>query len=61
MWDMLQEYYFQQSNDNCAYYKARLTNRKRGSRAISEYLQEAKSLSDAFAAIVDPIPKKEPI
>lgn len=41
IWNMLQEYYSQQSNANCAYYNTKLTNLKHGSHSISEYLQEA--------------------
>src|SRR4051812_27383802 len=55
MWSILDEYFSQQSNANRAYYKTKLANLKRGSRFVSEYLSEAKSLSDALAAIGDPV------
>src|SRR3954464_612999 len=59
IWSIIKEYHSQQSTANCSYYKTKLTNLKRGSRTISEYLQEAKSLSDALAAIGEPIPNKD--
>lgn len=59
MRDMLQEYFFRQSNANCTYYKTKLANFKSGSRSTSEYLQEAKFLLDALANIGDHIPDKD--
>src|SRR3954470_18336538 len=59
MWSILDEYFSQHSNANRADYKTKLANLKRGSRSVSEYLSEAKSLSDALAAIGDPVPDEE--
>lgn len=44
---------------NCACYKTKLINLKCGSRSVSEYLQEDKPLSDALAAIDEPVPNKD--
>ena len=59
IWSVIQEHFSQKSVANSSLYRKRLTSLVRGTRPISEYLQEAKSIADALAAIGEPVSKKD--
>ncbi|GMY34507.1 Far-red impaired responsive family protein [Fagus crenata] len=59
IWSIIQEHFSQKSVANSSLYRKRLTSLVCGTRPISEYLQEAKSIVDAFAAIGELVSNKD--
>ncbi|CAL2280030.1 unnamed protein product [Prunus armeniaca] len=55
IWDCLKQNFSQQSLANSAQLKFRLFSITKGSRSISEYLAQAKSLADELTAIQEPV------
>ncbi|CAB4278529.1 unnamed protein product [Prunus armeniaca] len=55
IWDCLQQNFSQQSLANSAQLKFRLFSITKGSKSISEYLAQAKSLADELSAIQEPV------
>jgi hypothetical protein len=55
IWDCLKQNFSQQSLANSAQLKFRLFSITKGSKSISEYLAQAKSLADELTAIQEPV------
>ncbi|GMY32716.1 UBN2_3 domain-containing [Fagus crenata] len=59
IWSVIQEHFSQKSIANSSLYRKRLINLVHGTRPISKYLQEAKSIVNAFTAIGEPVSNKD--
>lgn len=59
IWTLIQEHFSQKSVANTSLYRKRLNKLSRGTRPVSEYLQEAKSIADALAAIGESVSNKD--
>ncbi|VVA27937.1 PREDICTED: UBN2_3 domain-containing [Prunus dulcis] len=55
MWSLISKYFTQNSTANSSHLRRCLNEISRGTRFVSDYLQEAKSISDQLAFIGEPV------
>ncbi|KAH7860991.1 hypothetical protein Vadar_020343 [Vaccinium darrowii] len=59
IWTLIKEHFSQKSVANSSLYHKRLNDLSHSTRPVSNYLQEAKSIADALAAIGEPVSNKD--
>lgn len=59
IWSLIQENYSQKYIANISFYKEQLINHDHGSCFVTKYLWKSKCISDALAAIDEPISNKD--